>query len=47
MCLESSEASSEEKTFAKSEYLIDIEVESLSATRAAICALQEGWTSLS
>ena len=45
MCSESFKASSGEKTSAKSEYLVEIEVEASFATNAAIYALQEGWTS--
>ena len=47
VCLESSEANSGEKTFAKSEYLIKIEVRASFAINAAIFALQKRWTSLS
>ena len=36
---ENFEVSSREKTFAKSEYLMAIEVEALFATNAAICGL--------
>ena len=43
----SSEASSGEKTFEKSKYLLGIEVKASFATNAAICALREGLTSSS
>ena len=45
MCLGSSEASFREKTSAKSEYSVRIEVGALFAINTAICALQEEWTS--
>ena len=40
------EASSKEKIFAKSKYLVKIEMRVSFATNAAIWALQERWTSL-
>ena len=45
VCSGSSEASSGEKTSAKSEYSVGIEVGASFATNAAICALREGCTS--
>ena len=45
VCLRSSKASSGKKTSAKSKYVVGIEVRVSFATNAAICALQEGWTS--
>ena len=43
MCLGSFEANFEEKTSAKSEYSVGIEVGASFATNAAIYALQKGW----
>ena len=43
VCSRCSEASSKEEIFAKSKYLVEIEVEASFATNATICALQEGW----
>ena len=46
VCSGSSEASPGEKTFMKSEYLVEMEVGASFAINAAICILQKGWTSL-